>query len=216
AAGRPREEGAPSQAFATLAAELAHELKNPLVAIKTFTQLLAEKFDDPEFREEFYRVVRHDVERIDHLVEGILKAAAGAAGGRRPTDLNELLDDVLVQSEPWMVERRVVAFKDLAEGLPLVLADPVQVQAALFNVVARALAALPPGEDLFLATRRGPPVRLVVTYRDSRTPAPEAAGAGEEVELALAREVLRASGGRLRVDRDPGQRTTVTIEFPER
>ncbi len=201
--------------FAALAAELAHELKNPLVAIKTFTQLLGEKFDDPEFRREFYRVVRRDVERIDHLVEALLHASDALPRETRPTDLNQLVEEVLARSEQWMIERRVIAFKELAEGLSPVLTDPAQAWAAVFNVIARALASLPVGEDLFIATRSGPKVQLTVSYRD---PSPSGAGRptaeGEELELALARVALGRGGGRLAVERDAGRRTTVTLEFP--
>lgn len=211
AGGEPDADGR----FAALAGELAHELKNPLVAIKTFTQLLDEKFDDPEFRQEFYRVVRRDVERIDHLVEGILHASDAVPRDVRPTDLNQLVEEILARSEPWMVERRVVAFKELAEGLPAVLADPAQARGAVFNVIARALASLPAGEDLFIATSSGPPVQLAVTYRE---PSPVVAGRpaaeGEALELTLARVALERSGGRLVVEREPGRRVTVTLEFP--
>jgi DNA-binding NtrC family response regulator len=201
--------------FAALAAELAHEIKNPLVAIKTFTQLLGEKFDDAEFRREFYAVVRRDVERIDHLVEGVLHAADAVPTESRPTDLNAVLEAVLGESEGWMVERRVVAFKDLAERIPMALTDPAQARAALFNVVARALASLPAGEDLFLATRAcRDGVEAAVSYRDA---SPHDVGLlgerGEELELTLARAALERAGGRLEVRREPGGHTTVSLGF---
>ncbi len=209
------DESGPDVRFAALAAELAHEIKNPLVAIKTFTQLLGEKFDDPEFRREFYRVVRRDVERIDHLVEALLHASDALPRETRPTDLNQLVEEVLARSEQWMIERRVIAFKELAEGLSPVLTDPAQAWAAVFNVIARALASLPVGEDLFIATRSGRKVQLTVSYRD---PSPSGTGRpaaeGEELELALARVALGRGGGRLAVERDAGRRTTVTLEFP--
>ncbi len=201
--------------FAALAGELAHEIKNPLAAIKAFTQLLGEKFDDPEFRREFYRAVRRDVERIDHLVEGLLHASDATPREVRPTDLNQLIEEVLTRSEQWMIDRRVVAFKELAEGLPPVLTDPTQTRAAVFNVLARALALLPVGEDLFITTRSGPKVQLTVTYRD---PSPVGVGRpateGVELELVLARVALERGGGRLAVEREPGRRTMVTLEFP--
>lgn len=201
--------------FAALAAELAHEVKNPLVAIKTFTQLLGEKFDDPEFRREFYAVVKRDVERIDHLVEAVLHAADAVPTELGPIDLNALLEAVIGESEGWMVERRVVAFRDLAERAPMALADREQARAALFNVVARALASLPPGEDLFLATRRGRDgVEATVSYRDASPHDVGLMGArGEELEIALARTALARAGGQLEVHRDPKGRTTVTLAF---
>ena len=52
--------------------ELVHRIKNPLVSIKTFTQLLREKFDDAEFRDYFYRMVTEDIERIDSVLNGLI------------------------------------------------------------------------------------------------------------------------------------------------
>lgn len=155
-------------------------------------------------------MVRREVERIDHLVQGLLHAAGAAAEEPRALDLNRLLESVLAQSEGWMVERRVVAFKDLADDLPTALADPARARAALFNVVARALASLSPGDDLFLATRAQPALAVVVRYQDASAGGAEGS---EELELALARTALEPAGGRLAVARGPGRRTTVTLEF---
>jgi DNA-binding NtrC family response regulator len=53
--------------------ELVHRIKNPLVSIKTFTQLLREKFNDGEFREHFYRIVTEDIEKIDAVMNGLIR-----------------------------------------------------------------------------------------------------------------------------------------------
>ena len=53
--------------------ELVHRIKNPLVSIKTFTQLLRNKFNEAEFREQFYRIVTDDIEKIDEILNGLLR-----------------------------------------------------------------------------------------------------------------------------------------------
>ena len=55
--------------------ELAHELKNPMVTIKTFSQLLGDRFDDAAFRSRFQATVSHDVQRMDDLLEALLEFA---------------------------------------------------------------------------------------------------------------------------------------------
>ncbi|NQT91215.1 MAG: PAS domain-containing protein, partial [Lentisphaerae bacterium] len=62
----------------TLSAGMAHEIKNPLVSIKTFTQLLPERYDDPEFRETFFSLIGDEVMRIDNLVSRLLHFARPA------------------------------------------------------------------------------------------------------------------------------------------
>ena len=56
----------------TLAAGMAHEIKNPLVTLKTFAQLLPERYDDPDFRQTFSSLVGKEVTRIDSIVNQLL------------------------------------------------------------------------------------------------------------------------------------------------
>jgi signal transduction histidine kinase len=54
-----------------LAASMSHEVRNPLVAIKTFAQLLPERFDDPDFRKDFNEIVVQEVDRLDKIITQI-------------------------------------------------------------------------------------------------------------------------------------------------
>ncbi len=54
-----------------LAASMSHEIRNPLVAIKTFAQLLPERFDDPEFRKNFNQIVVQEIDRLDKIITQI-------------------------------------------------------------------------------------------------------------------------------------------------
>ena len=62
-----------NQYWEKVASRLSHEIKNPLVAIKTFACLLPEKFEEETFRTEFYKIVNAEIERLTHLVDKIAR-----------------------------------------------------------------------------------------------------------------------------------------------
>lgn len=79
----------------TLAAGMAHEIKNPLVAIKTFLQLLPEKFNDASFRKDFLAIACSEVDRINKIVEKLLSIARPSSLLFEPVDLNRVINDTL-------------------------------------------------------------------------------------------------------------------------
>ena len=68
----------------TLSAGMAHEIKNPLVSIKTFAQLLPERYHESDFRETFSGLIVHEIDRIDSLVNQLLRFARPAKPLLRP------------------------------------------------------------------------------------------------------------------------------------
>ena len=112
-----------------LVQELAHKIKNPLVSIKTFTDLLKGRFQDSSFREEFYPVVKKEIERIDQTIESLV-------------DFSEQLESHTLQTDflPLFIENVKVfnlehhGFLKLSlpeQNLPVCLIDPHQCKFAL-------------------------------------------------------------------------------------
>ena len=79
----------------TLSAGMAHEIKNPLVTIKTFTQLLPERFDDQDFREDFTELVGDEVKRIDGIVSQLLTFARPSKPSFSETHMHDVLENSL-------------------------------------------------------------------------------------------------------------------------
>jgi len=77
-------------ALGMLAAGVAHEIRNPLVSVRTFIQLLPERLADEEFRTEFRELALGEIERICVLINDLLVFSRPAPAEREPTDLNEL------------------------------------------------------------------------------------------------------------------------------
>ena len=79
----------------TLSAGMAHEIKNPLVSIKTFAQLLPERYQDSDFRETFSNLIGHEIDRIDSLVNQLLRFARPAKPVLKPMHVHAVLEKSL-------------------------------------------------------------------------------------------------------------------------
>lgn len=98
--------------------ELVHRIKNPLVSIRTFTQLLDQRFDDGEFRDSFYRIVNQDIERIDTVLEGLLNYIRISIPEEKVNTIQSILEEVLGSYGTQLTERRIRVLKKLDKGIP--------------------------------------------------------------------------------------------------
>ena len=126
----------------TLAAGMAHEIKNPLVALKTFTQLLPEKYRDREFRENFSRLANEEVNRINHLVEQLLNFARPTIPSFRKTDICEILENTLFLLQSKITEQNIEVKKEIEKCPLMVMADGDQLKQVLLNIIINALHAI--------------------------------------------------------------------------
>jgi two-component system nitrogen regulation sensor histidine kinase GlnL len=94
-------------ALGTLAAGLAHEIKNPLTSIMTFSRHIARRFDDERFRQRFQSVVPRELERINAIVDGLLRLARPTRLVLAPVHLTPLLDQALELYAPQLEARRI-------------------------------------------------------------------------------------------------------------
>lgn len=79
-----------------MSATFAHEIRNPLTSLKTFAQLMPEKYNDPEFRDTFSRIVIGEIERIDGLIEDLLDFSSAKDTSRiNYFNLITLIDDIV-------------------------------------------------------------------------------------------------------------------------
>ncbi len=135
-------------ALGTLAAGMAHEIRNPLSAIKTFVQLLPRKLGKPDFLEKFHRTVPRELERINRLIEDLLELSRTPKYHLRPLTLQPLLQDILEFFEPELESNKIRCETSLAADLPHVLADADQLVKAFQNLFRNAIQAMPNGGQL--------------------------------------------------------------------
>jgi len=209
---------------------LAHEIKNPLVAISTFAALLPEKYDDPEFREQFSRLVNLDVKRINELLENLLEFAQFPSPRIRENNLTLILKDVFKEKEKTLTQRGTRLSLDLKENLPAILFDAVQLEFVLRNILGNVFSTIEADKDLrlsmdLLAEGEGQNnfVELVVWYDGQdgiirniqKAFGPEAGLNFENLSLALAlaRKVMVRNRGDMLVSQEEGAGTTIRLWF---
>ena len=156
--GKPRE-GSTAQPgereswFDVTLPTLAHEIKNPLVAISTFAHLLPEKYEDPEFRQEFSLLVNQDVRRINELLENLLEFTQFSTLRSSPNDLNSILAEVLRQQERALQQRGGKITTELGARIPFILFDETHLSYILRNLLENSFSKMSPDASLHLSTR---------------------------------------------------------------
>ena len=118
-----------------LTAGLAHEIRNPLVAIRTFTQLLPERYADPEFRDNFKSLALREVDRICGLVNDLLSFARPSTPKVSPENANEIVDSIARILESEAKEKDVAIHLHLAPELPKIFIDKEQIKQVAMNVI---------------------------------------------------------------------------------
>ncbi len=152
------QEKSQSQRLASLgemAANIAHEIKNPLVSIKTFAELLPEKYEDNHFRNNFSVVVSQEITRINNLVTEMLNYVKNSELYLEQVKLDLLIDDVLLLLSPQFEREKIKIQKHYDPDLPSLSADTSLIKQALINVCVNAIQAMPGGGDLNIGFRCG-------------------------------------------------------------
>ena len=218
-------------ALGTLAAGVAHEIRNPLVSVRTFIQLLPERLGDQEFRTTFRDLALGEVERICGLINDLLAFARPAPAQVEPTDLNELVGQIVRLLDAEARRRGVVVACMSDPALPLVTVDEAQVKQVLMNVILNAIEACAARGRVEITTRTdesGEESSCVVAVADSgRGIAPEhleqifdpfftTKDAGSGLGLFVAHEIVTHHGGGITAAPRAEGGTVFTIHFPVR
>jgi len=220
-------------ALGQMAAGLAHEVKNPLGAIKGAAQLLNEpdggQLADPQARE-FLGIIVEEVDRLDRVVGSVLDYARPSKGNPGAVDVNAVVRrtlQVLASGQPSEQE----VDTDLEEDLPLVRADAEQLRQVLMNLVKNALQATQSRGAVTVATRRrtGPRSKgdsVEIAVRDDGpgispqilkslfVPFFTTKDKGTGLGLAISQRLVEEWGGRIEVASQPGAGSTFSVVLP--
>lgn len=137
----------------TLTAGLAHEIRNPLVAIKTFTQLLPERINDDEFRNHFLSIASGEVDRISALVTELLEFARPSEPKFELEDINTVLDGMILLVSTETKSKHIEILKEYASNLNPITIDREQMKQVFLNMLLNAIEATPENGKIYVKTR---------------------------------------------------------------
>jgi len=198
-------------------ARIADEIKNPLVSINTFMELIGERFDDPDFRRDFTTVVRRDVRRLVQVFEKLTGLVSRSELNFSTVDVHTVVDDAVaaIQSADD-AGRKPIDVQVTREPAPVaVKVDPGQLRKALAYLVWYLGFHSPERAAVTVSVGRKPDgdgpddVRVVVASRTAAVPARELDGLFDPVRMvqenvidigpAVSQRIVEALGGRLEV-----------------
>ncbi len=139
-------------AVGTLAAGIAHEIRNPLVAVQTFIQLLPEQIDDPEFRTTFLELTNSELARVATLINDLMAFARPSPATLDEAQINELAEQIVRLLTGQAKKRGVQLSLQLAPENLTCVVDQGQIKQVFMNLLMNALQATPAGGSVTLST----------------------------------------------------------------
>ena len=212
-------------ALGLLAAEVAHEIRNPLTVMKMLYHSMELDFAEGDPRAEDARVLGEKMNHLDRIVDNIVKFARNAEPQMRPVDLPDLLDDLALLTRHKLQHQQIHLVREDAPDLPPVKGDATQLSQAFLNLILNAAEAMQQGGTLQIATKvteQG----VTVAFTDSGSGMTEeqreraftgmlstTKEKGGGLGLAIVAKVAEAHGGRVEVQSEPGEGTRIQFRL---
>ena len=213
-------------AIGRMAASIAHEIRNPLAAMRGSIQMLRADMDGESSQTELMEIILRESDRLNRIISDFLNYARPRSIIQSEVDVGELLQRTftLLRNSAEINERQII-HEDVPEMPVLVDADAEQLQQVFWNLARNALQSMPGGGELRATVRRQANKRLRIAFSDTgRGMSPEqvehlfepfsSTTGGTGLGLSIVYQIIRDHGGTINVRSREGQGTTITIELP--
>ena len=217
-------------ALGELVSEIIHEVRNPLVAIKTFLQLLPGHLDDPDFIDDFRGVALDEVGRLERLLDSVLRQARAKPPGESsgPADIPETFERMTHLVSHRARSRQIRIQQKTPDDLPAVEISADALGQVILNLLLNALDAAQEGGQVELVASRvaesheveiridddGPGIpaqdrkKVFETFHSTRPDQPGGLG------LSISQKIIRAAGGRIEIQDAASGGASLRIRLP--
>ncbi len=221
-------------ALGLLAAEVAHEIRNPLTVMKLLYHSLDLNFPASDPRAKDARIIDAKIEHMNKIVEQILDFARTTEPKLAPVNLNELVDELGLLVRHKLANQNVRLVRDLQADLPSVMGDAPQLEQAFLNLILNAAEAMPDGGTLTIKSREirmprnsAQPTHVAMDFKDTGKGMSEelqkraftavlstTKAKGTGLGLAIVGRIIETHRGTLRIKSRLGHGTTIRIALP--
>jgi signal transduction histidine kinase len=208
-----------------MAASVAHEIRNPLLAVGGFARRLHEDMDVEDPRREFTGIILEEVTRLEQILREQLTLERHLVPALLPVDINQILRDVRKLLSHGILSSQVRLVGELADGLPVTLGDANQLKQAFLNIISNAVQSMPDGGTITVSTvQRGQ--NIVVRIEDTGPGIPgdimtklfvpffTTRKTGSGLGLAVTKRVIDNHGGDIEVMSEIGKGTIFDVSIP--
>ncbi len=218
-------------ALGLLAAEVAHEIRNPLTVMKLLYHSLDLKFEAKDPRNKDAQIIEAKIEHLNKIVEQILDFARTTEPKFAPVNMNDLVDELSLLVRHKLANQDIKLVHDLSADLPLVSGDAPQLEQAFLNLMLNAAEAMGEGGTLTIRSRvvRGADkaARVAVEFKDTgggmsaeqqkqafKTVLATTKAKGTGLGLAIVGRIIETHHGEIQIRSRAGRGTTIRISLP--
>lgn len=221
-------------ALGLLAAEVAHEIRNPLTVMKMLYHSLDLRFPESDPRAKDAAIMGEKMDHLNKIVEQILAFARGTEPELAPVRVNQVIEELGLLVRHKLNNQNVELINELDPDLPELMADAAQLGQAFLNLTLNAVEAMPDGGRLLVKTsphpagpEAEPPTHISIEFKDEGVGMTEeqqqraftsllntTKARGTGLGLAIVARVVEAHRGTVKLRSRPGKGTTITILLP--
>jgi signal transduction histidine kinase len=209
--------------------KIGHELRNPLVAVKAFIQLLPRKHQDPAFISRFNQLVPSELARLEKMMQELSDFSAAPRLRLADCRPDELVNSALSLFDEQLKNSKINTVANLTLNGTLITADGDRIRQVIINLINNAVESMPSGGELRLSTRHDAagktvsiqiqdtgcgiaPDELVAVFEPFHTSKHNGLGLG----LTISKEIIEQHHGSIEVISQLGQGSAVSIKLPVR